>query len=343
MDVVVVGAGPVGLLHAISEKEHRPAARVVVREKRSEYARDHVIRLSDAALAALRRHTKCARFRRLVAGLGGGVRCDELERRLVAHARSIGVEVRFDDPVTDLAALDGGKVIVAAGARCELLAKPEVEVDNGAMLQVKFELPMLPPPSKGVTAVLNALVHGGWTTPVMRRGKDGGAQLFVAIDRHEYNVLRNHATFRRPATVEQLEQSAFPTIQDVARTVRRSVDSAGGSAARVVAVDTRSYRRARASAGRVHLVGDAAGGVPFQQSFNMACELVHTLTTQPARYAAKHRETWERYTSEAEVKATGLQVAKFFYRHFWLIVAGYVALVCIVFLWAVWHGDQNPL
>ncbi len=108
-DIVLVGAGPVGLWTALQFKKRRPGAHIVIYERHPVYVRSHVLRLDHWSLilyaATLKDSTERAFYRDVTGrGLAGTrarfakslyLRTNELEAALKAHAQALGIELRL--------------------------------------------------------------------------------------------------------------------------------------------------------------------------------------------------------------------------------------------------------
>ncbi len=108
-DIVIIGAGPVGLWTALQFKKRRPGAHIVVYERHAVYMRSHVLRLDHWSLilyaATLKDSTERAFYRDVTGrGLAGTrarfakslyLRTNELEAALKAHAQALGIELRL--------------------------------------------------------------------------------------------------------------------------------------------------------------------------------------------------------------------------------------------------------
>ena len=78
-DVVIVGAGPVGLWTAVQIKLLRPHNTVLILEKYKEYQRKHLLRLKQASMAGC---PADPRLLALVRSLPPAVRTSELEGKV---------------------------------------------------------------------------------------------------------------------------------------------------------------------------------------------------------------------------------------------------------------------
>lgn len=340
MHVAVIGAGPVGLTHAIDERLLNHAC-VTVFEKRDCYVRDHVVHVSDDAIKALIGIS--SDYDRMVRSFGDtGIPIKTLEKELLVYARSIGITVLFSTPIASLKQLHSfDKIIVAAGVGCHgstLAPNPSIVVDNGALLQIKFTLTdTKAPKSRWQTALDNFLWHVGYTTRIYWKRGSTQAQLFVAMDRDQYNSVRDIATFRHPATLDQLESHSYALVRAMGRMARKALMSAHGVNEKVVAVDTRSYRLGRVQRDNVWWVGDAAGGVPYQQSLNMALQMVRVVTREPETYAVRYAEHWENHNDLAMLKADYIRVANWVCRNRTSLLLC-VVVVLMLFLTLLWRS-----
>jgi hypothetical protein len=122
-DVVVVGAGPVGLWCAINIKLLTPTTRVLVVDKYSVYHRHHVLRIEPDSMAgpiALRHNPRLAAFRK---GIPQIIRTSDLEARLAAFAMEVGVAVqvwKVESLPALLSSLPSVRLLVGADGRNSL-------------------------------------------------------------------------------------------------------------------------------------------------------------------------------------------------------------------------------
>lgn len=103
-DVVVIGAGPVGLATAVSIAVRCNAAhhalRIIVLERLASYVRTHVLLVDPDSLKDFVEPLRSA-----LLALGRTVRTNDLEQTLRTEAQAAGVTLRFSCPVTHLSSL----------------------------------------------------------------------------------------------------------------------------------------------------------------------------------------------------------------------------------------------
>jgi 2-polyprenyl-6-methoxyphenol hydroxylase-like FAD-dependent oxidoreductase len=139
-DVVIVGAGPVGLWTAIQLKKRRPNLDVQLYERHEEYQRSHVLRLKHLSMLlygknSLDPHEQAfhvevtgKNLAKLFQSVAGSVfiRTNDLEQALKTYAQALGVRVayeRVDSPQSLMEEHSGCKIFVAAdGAHSRMRA-----------------------------------------------------------------------------------------------------------------------------------------------------------------------------------------------------------------------------
>ncbi|GAB5372777.1 hypothetical protein AAMO2058_001693900 [Amorphochlora amoebiformis] len=101
-DIVIVGAGPVGLFLAIQIVLRNPTLKVVMMEKYAEYKRKHVLRIEKESLET---GINDPRLVKLVSELKGKTPTSLIEENFKALAGEIGISIRVGEYVKDIEAL----------------------------------------------------------------------------------------------------------------------------------------------------------------------------------------------------------------------------------------------
>lgn len=109
-EIVIVGAGPVGLWTAIQIKQRSPEAQIHMYEKHHEYQRSHVLRLDYWSLILYAKQSKSAREKAFYEQITGEdfsaigkkftqsiyIRTNELEAALKSFAMDLGVHIHYE-------------------------------------------------------------------------------------------------------------------------------------------------------------------------------------------------------------------------------------------------------
>lgn len=109
-DIVIVGAGPVGLWLAINLKKHNPALDIQMYERNEVYERSHILRLRNLATILYAKHDGSERenqfykeiFDRsltqtfLQASGFSFIRTNDLEDALKSYARDLGIKIAYE-------------------------------------------------------------------------------------------------------------------------------------------------------------------------------------------------------------------------------------------------------
>lgn len=336
--VIVVGAGPVGLMHGLLERLVNNA-RVEIYEKRAGYSRSHSIKLDDDAMHELRGLSPA--LDTIIQQLRPHSSIRDIERTLsAAAARLDGIRVHYGREVApgDLPGLaaQADKVIIAAGARSQGLAPAHLqETDNGGLLQVKFTGRQQRPPNKAALLLYNFLWYRNYTVFTPRSSVGDGryqGQAFLSIQPNELVLLQQHDrfTYGRPGGVADLQNSPFPSLQSLGATVASVLESAQATEAQLITVDTKTYKRASVARGNVFHVGDAAAGLPYQQGLSMAYRVAPVLTRSPAAYQGRLDDLYAAYLETTEVKGAYIGLASYVHRNQLFVVALVLVVLIIV-------------
>jgi 2-polyprenyl-6-methoxyphenol hydroxylase-like FAD-dependent oxidoreductase len=289
-EVVVVGAGPVGLFFAACLAQRAPRVKVRLVERHEVYVRSHALRIDAASYGGAP-----DALRDLLSGLGSTVRTNVLEDSLIAHVTAQsncslirGVRVEAFEQLfvrgkpSAVVCADGAHSSLRDRALGTSATKREtlsfiVDVryeaffarsENARKLSAAAEMPL----------ALLLLEHLA-SDHVGRVNEAGVASVTLrfVVERSEYERLRTDgATFRQPLLLPR-DETKLPV--SLVRDIRVLANYRGANLgercmtdAVVTAVELSVYS-ASTFAGRVSnvpfaLVGDAAFGVPYFRALN---------------------------------------------------------------------------
>lgn len=302
-DIVIVGAGPVGLWTALQLKRRRPDWLIQIYERHEQYQRSHVIRLDHWSMLVYGRHkgyTKGAEQLALYRDITGKslgqvalqplgslfIRTRELEETLRSHAVRSGIVISnlWVQSPAQLEALhpECNRFIAADGAhsrmRESLLGSDGVhDLPLQRVVEVKYDVP-------GRAAKAGTLVEQVRTSHALRYlafayvGKPSNETtpitLRVFVDDATYEAL-GQASFNQPLA---LTSSTVPAAlrQDIAKLMQArcgdSNEAIEHEAVRLTKLTLSMYSArqfvVRRDARAWFLVGDAAMGVPYFRALN---------------------------------------------------------------------------
>ena len=96
-DVVLIGAGPVGLFTAIEMKLHNPDLNIKILERNKEYTRQHILRLEEESLKNSMAYQKYQEVR----ALNGYVPTSEIEATFLNIAQNLNIEIERGVKIID--------------------------------------------------------------------------------------------------------------------------------------------------------------------------------------------------------------------------------------------------
>jgi len=91
-DVLVVGAGPVGLWTAVQIKLLLPDLNILIVDKHQTYVRSHLLRITKSSLKEIPSDKLLDAFRKFAQKLTGKIRTNDLERALWTEAEKLGIK-----------------------------------------------------------------------------------------------------------------------------------------------------------------------------------------------------------------------------------------------------------
>ncbi len=280
-DVLIVGAGPVGLWTAVQIKLRNRNLTVQIWEKHAEYQRKHLLQLNPSSLkGAPKEMDEIVREFSRSRSLGTNV----IEERLAKLASDLGIVIQKNKPVTEPRDLQARVVVGADGAhsivRREIFGgQMALEQDLRYIVEVKYEV-------KGQGKALNLVKAAYPTLKLMKaiaqeyvgKEKDGKTQITLRlfIDKQKYEELRKEgADFQNPFNLEsegvrhtELSRNIWTWLNvkeqhgefRIPQSEKITVTRLGVYASKEVACQCKDKV--------CFLVGDAAFGVPFFRSLN---------------------------------------------------------------------------
>lgn len=281
--VVIIGAGPVGLLTAIQIKLYQPSIQIKMFEKYQEYKRKHTLRVDAASFEGA--HPDLKKY-------SGNVATSTIETELKEQALSLGIEISYEEVIKVDDVLkrypDVSLCIGADGAH-SLVRKTYFEHEDipyqnlQYLLEFKCDvigeklLPLSWAQSAGALMHVDRLL----TEQVGRYNEESQSTplaIRMFISEKEFKALRgpqdDQATFKNPLSFDGLCQ-ANPDLGKQFRewlNYRQSIQAMGLAPIKISTTNLPAYTSNSYVKGTHHcfiaLVGDAALGVPYFRSFN---------------------------------------------------------------------------
>jgi 2-polyprenyl-6-methoxyphenol hydroxylase-like FAD-dependent oxidoreductase len=326
-DIVIVGAGPVGLWTAIQLKKRNPSLDVQLYERHEEYQRSHVLRLENLSmlLYSKNRHDAAEEAffkevtgkhlgklaRRFKASAGSVyIRTQDLEKALKNYAKALGVKVDYETVTSPEALMakhpECKKFIAADGAhsrmRTALLGEEGVEdIPLQYVAEVKYQ-------ARGKAGKLGLLDESYKTNKLLSsmafeyvgREKEGATPVTLRffIDKAVYDAMPE-AGFKNPLTLGD-DRLPKELAQDIATYMNVRQAKAGETckqgSAKISKLTLSMYAAKKfavelGNGCKWFFVGDAAMGVPYFRALNsgmiVGSQLAHILTGRWMPEAAK--------------------------------------------------------
>lgn len=283
-DVIIVGAGPVGLFFATQLKLRQPDLRIVILEKYAMYKRAHVLKIEAASVNT---GLTDPSFSAAVKSLVGRTPTNRIESALKEQAARLGIDIRTGVKVTDARALavvfPRAKYFIGAGGRRSIV---RAQVFGDALcadynvMRVAFCKYRVSSRTRsfGWFKYMKLLHKADHTiAELVGRPKDGvtSVTLQIFVSDAEYNSLAPFS-FREPATPEKLAE----VCPSLARSLKLWLDEREAefkeervSEPAINRVPLDLYQASRViqtdKSGHVWaVVGDAAFGLPFFRALN---------------------------------------------------------------------------
>jgi len=304
-DIVIVGAGPVGLWLAINLKKHNPKLDVQMYERNQEYERSHILRLRHLATTLYAKHDGSSRENEFYQEIMGRrlrdvflqatgqvfIRTNDLEDALKSYATDLGVGITYQKILTprelELLHPECRQFVAADGSRSPMREaligedmtgqKSTTEYPLRYVTEVKYQAEGRP----GKLDVFGDQYKANKLMPhtvfeYVGREKEGitPVTLRTFLDRKTYEAIPD-ATFRNPLSIDSdnmpdsLRQT-IKTYMDI-RSIR-AAEKALADSVKVTKLILSMY--AAKKFGVMHedrawfFAGDSAMGVPYFRALN---------------------------------------------------------------------------
>lgn len=277
-EVIIIGAGPVGLMTAIQIKLLDPEKQILMLEKYPDYQRKHSLLLDKNAFSNAHPHPE---LQQIIKELPTKVRTNELENKLLAFAKKIGIEIHYQALTDCKTLIDNYKntpIVIGADGSHSIIRKQifhdeyQFYYDMQYLAEIKYDV-------KGKAHPLNTLekiaaTHFEHHFPTEFIGEPTNDITPVAIrfliNEDTYEKMKE-ATFKNPYTLTQqdkIDKALFESINAwlIAREDMRNEEKINGSE-RITTTHLPCYASksfTKEQAGKTwFLVGDAAIGMPY--------------------------------------------------------------------------------
>ncbi|RUR10849.1 NAD(P)/FAD-dependent oxidoreductase [Legionella sp. km772] len=293
-DVLIVGAGPVGLFTAIEMKLHNPRLNITILERNEEYSRHHILHLEKDSLENSKAYTAFPSVR----ALNGFVPTSEIEATFLQLAQELGVDIQRGINITNRKTLleqfpTAHTIIGADGAHSTIRKQffgDEKIIDNNLqyIVELKYQ-------AKGATSRLPVITYvpalgqiAHLLTENVGKLKNGTTpvSLFIFVDRETYDEIRKtkNAQLKDLQNTNKRMGTLLNTIRPWLSLRRVAVGEEiilGSEKINGVALNIfQSAHFAKRLFGKsIYLVGDAAAGVPFFRALNAGL-IAATLTAK---------------------------------------------------------------
>lgn len=291
VDVVFVGAGPVGLYAAIQVKLANPTANILMYEKYQEYQRKHVLIIEDSSYSGAYSDED---FQTLLKELVGKVPTSTIEEKLLAFAKQLKIEIQYKQVLSYNELVEThpeAKVIVGAdGARSMVRKevfgdKKEVENDLQYIAELKYQVNGTTRALKSLTeypAVLSLASHLV-SEFVGKQTEEGTSSVSIRffISKEAFDAIKaSGVDFKNPLHLSQLGDIQNQHLVALSADIRKWFEArkrltkemfVEGSD-KITAINLPIYaskKFAKMIQGRYSfLVSDAAMGVPYFRALN---------------------------------------------------------------------------
>lgn len=283
-DVLIVGAGPVGLFTAIEMKLLNPALNIKIVERNKEYTRHHILRLDESSL----NNSEAYKQYKAVRDLHGYVPTSEIEGTFLTIAGQLGIEIERGVKVEDCNELldkhpSAHTIIGADGARSKVRAQlfnDEKIVDTNLqyIVEIKYKV-------KGSAKKLPAFTYGPALGQVnhlvsenVGKMKEGHTpvSLFVFVSEKTYNEIRQQPNAKladlkpNSSRMKQLLNTIQPWLSLRKVTLKEEM-VLGSELINGVALNvyqSKFFAKELENNKRAYLVGDAGAAVPYFRALN---------------------------------------------------------------------------
>ncbi len=282
-DVLIVGAGPVGLFTAIEMKLLNPSLNIKILERNEQYSRHHILRLDESSLDQSEAYKKYEAVR----NLKGYVPTSEIEQTFLKLATDLGVEIERGVKVDDCNELlkqhpTAHTIIGADGARSKVRAQlfdDEKIIDTNLqyIVEIKYKV-------KGSTDKLSKITYGPalgqvshFVSENVGKEKNGTTpvSLFVFVSEQTYKEIRETPNAKlsdlkpNTAKMKRLLNTIQPwlSLRKVALNEQMIKDSESINGVALNVYQSKLFAK-QIGEKRAYLVGDAGAAVPFYRALN---------------------------------------------------------------------------
>lgn len=313
-DIIIVGAGPVGLATAVQIALYTKdtGVKILLLEKHESYQRTNSISLSEESF--VKSHTDES-YSNTWKAWGSSVAVTKVENDLLTLAADLGIEIRRPYTVESLKQVREEypltEVVIAADGSRSVLRQHFVSDKNTHRQDLQY-LARVTYKVEGKTRALKL-----WTeaTPLLgsvhhivteslRTTPDGKTQvtLDVIVSEKEFKALKKHATFKNPVHWDSDREKGLVPVNLVKTIDRWIAERVGRLEENVVPMsmqlsctDLVTYASPRVVFNEgnltVYVVGDAAFGVPYLRSGNNGFMCANNLAKVVARRFVKNLHT----------------------------------------------------
>ncbi|MDX1838788.1 FAD-dependent monooxygenase family protein [Legionella taurinensis] len=288
-DILVIGAGPIGLLSAIEAKLNNPEAKVVIFERNKEYTRHHTLLVDPHAFKGSHPDK---RLQAILKDFHGPVPTSTIESKLKQLADDLGISIEYekiDDPQALLDRFPSAHTLIGAdGAHSTVRKKffddkKSVDKNLQYIVEVKYHVhgKTKPIPLTTYAPALSQTEH--FVSEQIGRKKNGKTpvSLFFFVDKDTYQEVYA----KKKLTLKDLVQPETRNMTQLANSIRPWLalrraalkDQLVENSETIAGVELSTYCTATFAKPlpgnkRVILLGDAGSGVPFNRAFNAGVE-----------------------------------------------------------------------
>lgn len=300
-DIVIVGAGPVGLFTAIEMKLLNPDLQIKILDRNKEYSRHHILRLEEESL----QNSKTYQTFDAVKKLHGFVPTSEIETTFLKIAQDLGMDfetgVKISHCPTLLNQFPTAHTIIGADGAHSIVRrqlfddKKIVDTTLQYIVEIKYK-------AKGKTSLLPTLTYGSALGQVKHfisenvgKEKDGftPVSLFVFVDEDTYKEIRETPNAKLPdlkPTTKRMKQllntiQPWLSLRKIALQEELLKDSEKINGVALDVYQSECFAK-EINGKRIYVVGDAAAAVPYYRALNAgliaATETATAIATSPS-------------------------------------------------------------
>lgn len=319
--VIIVGAGPVGLWVSIQLKMLCPDMEILLFDKHETFQRSHLLRVQKSSLQKVNK--KLDSFRKWAVCLTGKIRTNDLEKRLWEKATELGIKKEILDIKNPLElkekfptakiiiGTDGSHSIVRHEVFGNKLAHKET-VEHVCF--VKYEVEGKAEPLNGLKEMMVGFrMSNHLVLENIGKEKDGitPITLQIKIDADTYKKMEG-AKFKTPYNITTDKPKYDPKLLETItawlniREIYKGEKRVKGSA-KVTVISLDVYKAAEVGKHledkdlTVFLCGDAAFGLPFFRALNDGMLFGSALASAIAKYPTDMKQAIKSYSNYFEM------------------------------------------